>query len=937
MAERERERFYILDGHSLAYRAFFALPLELTTKEGRHTNAVLGFTSMLLRLLKDEAPDYLAVAFDYPASTFRHQLYGEYKATRQKTPAEMSEQLPLIKEVLTAFNIPFFELEGFEADDIIGTFVRMAREAGMNPVIVTADADAYQLLDQGVEILITRRGISQVERYNGEKLQADYGITARQWIDFKALKGDSSDNIPGVPGVGEKRALQLLREYGSLEEVIRHSGEIKGKVGESIASCAEQALLGRELVTINRYVPLSFSPRECRYRGSDREALMAVLQRLELNRIIANLEDSLPAKTAPKRVIKTETLTQPSLFSEESGGVNWVIGAAQHITAGLAACHAKEAEDELPPPAYVRDRTTLEAAKVKLEQEDTFTLLFHTALPDTRPAPKGLMLFSAGSGIFYIPLLDCSISAQEIWSTLKPLVQNPVKRLITHDYKILYKNLAHAGVEPACTVFDTMLAAYLLEPDRPSYDLLSLCNEVCGRSLALPKRGVDEEEAEKRELAVLSCCCSELPFLMEKFLFLLRERGLERLFYELELPLVGVLARMEMRGITVKEEVLSRLAKELQMQLVSLEQEIMGLAGEKFNLNSPRQLSAVLFEKLGLPVVRRIKTGYSTDARALQELAAHHPIAEKLVQYRTVSKLIGTYLDGLRPLIDPATGRIYTTFNQAVTATGRLSSRDPNLQNIPTRFAEGRRLREAFTASREENLLLAADYSQIELRILAHLSGDEGLVDAFKQDQDVHTRTAADVFNVEMEAVTPRMRNAAKAVNFGIIYGISDYGLSQDLRISRGEAKKFISNYFQRYSGVKSYINRCIALAREQGYVTTLMARRRYIPDINHPNHNRRSFAERVARNTPIQGSAADIIKAAMVSIDRELKGHGFAAVMLLQVHDELIFELPPHELATVAQCVKRLMEEVIPLSVPLKVDLKAGRDWYHLCPLEGD
>jgi DNA polymerase-1 len=474
-----------------------------------------------------------------------------------------------------------------------------------------------------------------------------------------------------------------------------------------------------------------------------------------------------------------------------------------------------------------------------------------------------------------------------------------------------------------------MLAAYLLEPARASYDLLTLCRETDACYSLLP------EDAHGEQL-LAGCCAGSLP-LMAKLLLLLREQGLERLYFSVELSLVAVLARMEMRGVKVEEKVLVRLAGELQEELASLEREIMALAGESFNINSPKQLSRILFEKIGLPVVRRIKTGFSTDARALQELAAHHPIAAKLVQYRTVSKLINTYIDGLRPLIKAETGRIHTTFNQTVTATGRLSSSDPNLQNIPTRFAEGRRLREAFTVSGKDNILLSADYSQIELRIMAHLSGDEGLLDAFQKDQDVHTRTAADVFNVSLEEVTPQQRNAAKAVNFGIIYGISDYGLSQDLKISRAEAKKFIDEYFRRYSGVYDYIKRCVETARRKGYVTTLMARRRYIPDINHPNHSRRSFAERVARNTPIQGSAADIIKAAMVAIDRELAHQGFAAVMLLQVHDELIFELPSHELAAAARCVRRLMEGAFPLSVPLKVDLKAGPDWYHLRPLEGD
>lgn len=928
MIQRERERFFILDGHSLAYRAFFALPLELTTREGLHTNAVLGFTNMLLRLLKDESPPYLVVAFDYPAPTFRHSLYEEYKATREKTPVEMSEQMPLIKEILDGFRIPFFELEGFEADDLIGTFVRMAQEANLSPVIVTADADAYQLLEPGVEILITRRGISQVERYDGEKLEADFGLTPRQWIDFKALKGDSSDNIPGVPGVGEKRALQLLHDYGSLEEVLQRSGEIRGKMGQNIANCADQALLGKELVKINMHVPISFNPLECSYGGPDGDILLPVLKRLEMNNIIKNLEQTgLLKKADSANGKKGEDLAQTSLFADEKPGRS----AAEQNSVPIG--------EYIPPlPYFVESRDDLDKLLLHIEQEDTFTLLLHPHPSPKRPGVSGLLLSPGGGKTVYLPLKSGAPQLQEFWETFETLLQDPQKTLITYDYKPLFKHFMERKIEPTCTVFDTLLAAYLLEPDRASYSLRSLCSEHGGYSFPQNKReGHGEAGTRQRELelSILACCCSELLSLKEKLINALQQQELLELFNELELPLVSVLARMEIRGIKVKEEVLSRLNTEFKEHLASLEQEIMELAGEHFNINSPKQLSTVLFDKLALPTMRRIKTGYSTDARALQELAAHHPIAAKLVQYRTISKLINTYLDGLRPLINPLTGKIHTTFNQAVTATGRLSSRDPNLQNIPTRFDEGRRLREAFTVSREGNLLLAADYSQIELRIMAHLSGDGELVDAFRKDQDVHTRTAAGVFGVKMNAVTTPMRSAAKAVNFGIIYGISDYGLAQNLQISRKEAKQYIKEYFNRYSGINDYMRNCIEMAREKGYVTTLMGRRRYIPDINHPNHNRRSFAERVARNTPIQGSAADIIKVAMVNIERAMTEAGFEAMMLLQVHDELIFELPPAEMAAAAKMVKQLMEDVLPLSVPLKVDLKSGGDWYHLYPLE--
>jgi DNA polymerase-1 len=460
--------------------------------------------------------------------------------------------------------------------------------------------------------------------------------------------------------------------------------------------------------------------------------------------------------------------------------------------------------------------------------------------------------------------------------------------------------------------------------------------EYLGLPIREPEKGLPEEETARQRAHFLGTCARHLFALRETLLGGLEARRLKDLFFNLELPLVGVLAKMELRGIRVREDIWDKLAAEMDESMALLEKEIMELAGEEFNLNSPRQLSYILFEKLKLPVIRRIKTGYSTDARVLQELSAIHPVAAKIMEYRTVAKLKTTYLEGLRPLINPETGKIHTTFNQTVTATGRLSSKDPNLQNIPVRLEEGRRLRQAFIPSSEDSLLLSADYSQIELRIMAHLSRDPNLMDAFLKDQDIHSRTAAEVFNVSLEEVTPLMRNRAKAVNFGIIYGISDYGLSQDLQIPRAEARKYIENYFNRYTGVKRYVDECIKMARENGYVTTVMDRRRYLPDINHSNYSRRSFAERIARNMPVQGSAADIIKSAMLSIDREFEKKGLRAAMLLQVHDELIFEVPPEELDEVAARVKNLMEGVFPLAVPLKVDLKVGRDWYHLDPLEG-
>lgn len=925
MEEKKGEgKFLILDGHSLAYRAFYALPLGLKTKKGLHTNAILGFTNMLLRLLKNEHPQYLVTTFDYPAPTFRHRSYSAYKATREKTPAELKEQVPLIKEILKAFNIIIFEVEGYEADDLIGTFAVQGEKAGLAPFIVTADADAYQLLSSRTKILITRKGITKLEEFNLEKMQELYGITPRQWVDFKALKGDSSDNIPGVPGIGEKRALQLIKEYGSLEEIIEHSSDIPGKVGKNLKLYAQQALLSKELATIRNDVPVKLQVEECRYRKADSEALYKIFKELEFNSLLEKIpEFSEFKKSSGEQSIKQHTLFADDYLLKEDKPSEPVSGAADGLI-GESIFFLTDVED-------------LKHLCRSLQKAEEFVILSDQ---DTRSKKSflGGMAFAVKEGeVFYLPFNNRKVLAPaRVFQKLREIMEDTRKTLITHDLKPLLKQLAQSGIKPDCSFFDTLLAAYLIEADRPAYHLPVMFEEYLGFSVPEPEKGLPEEELARQKARYLSACARHLFALKETLLIGLKDRSLKDLFLKIELPLVWVLAKMELRGIKVREDVWDKLAAEMDESMSLLEKEIMELAGEDFNLNSPRQLSYILFEKLKLPVVRRIKTGFSTDARVLQELSASHPIVAKIMEYRTVAKLKSTYLEGLRPLINPETGKIHTTFNQTVTATGRLSSRDPNLQNIPVRLEEGRRLRQAFVPSDEGSLLLSADYSQIELRIMAHLSRDPNLVDAFLKDQDIHTRTAAEVFNVPLEEVTPLMRNRAKAVNFGIIYGISDYGLSQDLQISRAEARKYIENYFARYTGVKRYVEECIKTAREKGYVTTVMDRRRYLPDINHPNFSRRSFAERIARNTPIQGSAADIIKSAMLSIDKWLEENGFKAAMLLQVHDELIFEVPHEELDKVAAGIKSLMEGVFPLTVPLKVDLKVGRDWYHLVPLEG-
>jgi len=936
--EEEKQSFFILDGHSLAYRAFYALPLELQTKSGMHTNAVLGFVNMLLRLREERRPGHLAVAFDYPGPTFRHQQYEQYKATREKTPDELKEQVPVIKEIIQGFNIPIYELEGYEADDIIGTYAREVEQKGMEVVIVTADADFYQLLTPSIKSLITRKGISQLEEYGPDKLQEKYSLHPEQWVDFKALKGDSSDNVPGVPGIGEKRALQLLKDYGSLEEISRRLDEIPGKMGENLRQNIDQAFLSRELVQIRTDVPVSFQFEGSPDQGADWNKIYQLFTQLEFKSIIekipelAAIHEKKPGKEYFREAKDNEPFVQSNLL--EDGSSRGYAEEEGQSSGQLLLPYQDEEEEKMQSVPVETAEQLVDCVNV-LRTYPVLSCFTWINRKDGQDELQDLALSAGETKCYYINFRHGGFSVADFFQAMKVVWEDPGKIFLTHELKPFIKQLLTLGEPASCRWFDTALAAYLIDPDKSSYALPLLTEEYLGKALPEPEKKADEHTRQEQKKHFLTLGSQHLLSLKEVLEDNLNLRQLEQLYYDLELPLVRVLARMELNGIKVQEGILNKISQEIEHNMTRLEEEIFDLAGERFNLNSPKQLSYILFEKLNLPTIKKIKTGYSTDAQVLEELAKSYPIAARLLQYRTLSKIKNTYLEGLRPLIHPKTGKIHTTFNQAVTATGRLSSKDPNLQNIPIRLEEGRRLRQAFTPSKEGKVLLAADYSQIELRIMAHLSRDPNLIDAFNRDQDIHTRTAAEVFGVSLEEVTSLMRSRAKAVNFGIIYGMSDYGLSQDLGISRAEAREYIENYFARYPGVKNFVEDCIGQARERGFVTTVMNRRRYLADINHRNHSRRSFAERMARNTPIQGSAADIIKAAMVAIDRELEAQEDLVAMLLQVHDELIFELAAEALDSTAPWIREIMENTYSLSVPLKVDLKVGNDWYHMYPLE--
>lgn len=861
--------FVIIDGSSLVHRAFYALPL-LTTASGQYTNAVYGFTTMLVKLLEDIKPDAIAVAFDKSRITFRTKEYAEYKGQRKPTPRELSEQFPLVQEVVRALGIAVLEEEGYEADDIIGTLATKAAQEGCEVLVVTGDRDALQLICPQIKVMLTKKGISEMQVMDHQAVIDKYGITPLQVIDLKGLMGDTSDNIPGVPGVGEKTAVKLLKEFSTVENVLEHVDEVSGaKLQEKLREHADLARLSKKLATIVCDMPLPFDMESFSMR-QDYDKLKELFTVLEFK--------SLLAKFAQQK--------EPLLCEEIHEVLPAVIYTAASEGEKLAAEIKAAGRMEFYPVilGHVPD-LTLEGVAIAYQEQ-----------------------------AFYIP------KESEAWQACQQLLADGTIAKVTHDAKSLYNLCRAAGLPLHQVMFDTMLAAYLLEPTVAEYSLAFLQKQYAACT------AVWQGETGSPEYAVWAAkLIQEIhPVLLNK----LETQGLSRLFNEVEIPLLEVLSSMETTGIQVNRQSLSAMSQELAVRIEVLLKDIYGFAGEEFNVNSTKQLGVILFEKLQLPVIKKTKTGYSTDAEVLEKLAGEHPIVDKLLEYRMLTKLKSTYLDGLQGLIHPRTGRIHTSFNQTVTATGRLSSSEPNLQNIPVRSEVGKKIREVFTPGEGWQFLMSADYSQIELRILAHISGDPNLLESFRHNQDVHTRTASEVFGVPMEEVTSEMRSRAKAVNFGIVYGISDYGLSRDIGVTRKEAAFYIDSYFAKYHGVKNYIDNIVEEAHRQGYVTTLFGRRRVLPDINSRNFNLRSFAERTAMNTPIQGAAADIIKKAMVDVYQQLQQHQLNSRVLLQVHDELVLEVVEAEKEKVAELVKKAMEEAVDLLVPMLVEVKSGKNW---------
>ncbi len=877
------KKLVILDGNSLAHRAFHALPL-LTTTTGLFTNAVYGFTNMLQKIVRQEKPDYLAVAFDKSRATFRLQEYADYKAHRKGTPDELRPQFPLIKKILRALNIPVLELEGYEADDLIGTVVKAASREGLQVLIVSGDRDMLQLVSDNTHALITRKGISELERFTRDEVIKKFGVTPEQFTDLKGLVGDPSDNIPGVPGIGEKTAVKLLQQYGSLEDCLDNVDKLPKKLGTLLTEYRDQAVLSKKLATLDTDVPLTVNFPDLEVEQPDYEELICIFQELEFKSLIKNIESEMPAR------LKTVACDQERI-------------------------------------AVIRDAENMLPLLAEIKQEGRLSIFIEKgSLPPLRCPLKHLGM-AWGNKAALVEFPEDVAKKTELLACLGEVFADVSCEKWCHDAKAEMLICSRHGVELRGVAGDTMLAAYLLNPASANPTLEEISLKYLNQAITFPSPEEDLTAAARRALAIQRLW----PVLHSE----LEREELYSLFKDLELPLSRVLAKMERTGVKLDVTRLEEMSREFGRQLDALTREIYQLAGEPFNINSPRQLGAVLFEKLKLPVVKKTKTGYSTDAGVLEALAEYHEIAAKLLEYRQLMKLKSTYVDGLRNLINLETGKVHTTFNQTITATGRLSSTEPNLQNIPIRMELGRKIRRAFVPSEEGWLIMTADYSQIELRILAHMSQDQGLLEAFRRGEDIHTMTAATVFGVAPEEVTPDMRRRAKGVNFGIIYGITDFGLARDIGVSREEAALYIDHYFRKYPGVDRFIKETIAKARENGCVYTLFKRRRFLPDLLSSNRMVRAFGERTAINTPIQGSAADIIKLAMLRIDRELEEKGLQARMLLQVHDELIFELPVQEIPVLVPLVREGMEKVVKLDVPLEVEIEIGPNWYDLVAVE--
>jgi DNA polymerase-1 len=893
----------LLDGHSLAYRAFFALPPEnFSTTTGQPTNAVFGFTSMLINVLADEQPTYVAVAFDRSEPTFRHEQYVEYKANRRETPADFRSQLSLIFEVLDALGIAHLSVPGYEADDIIATLTCQATDAGMDVLIVSGDRDNLQLVNDHVTVLMTRRGISDMTRFTPEEVTAKYGLTPAQYPDFAALRGDPSDNLPSIPGVGEKTAAKWVAEFGSLSELVDRVDEVKGKAGDMLREHLGGVIRNRQLTELARDVPLDSGPLDLRPAPWELEQIHQLFDTLQFRVLRERLNSKLP---------------------------NGIAGVTAAVPAAEEHGEAFDVDVAVPGPGEVAGwiaEHTVGQGRTGLAASGSWGRGTGTLAGLALATPDG-----AGAYLDPVTLTEDDEGALAAW------LADPAQPKAMHDAKGPIHALAARGLDLAGLTTDTALAAYLALPGQRSFDLADLVlryltkelkegDQSATGQLALDLSGEEDAAVQAATVLVLRArATAELGDALDEDL---KRRGATALLHEVELPLVGVLAEMERIGIAADTEHFAAMSASLGGEVKSAEQAAYAVVGREFNLGSPKQLQEVLFTELGLPKTKRIKTGYTTDSEALTGLLAQteHPVLVHLLRHRDVAKL-KSIVDTLVPMAGED-GRIHTTYNQMIAATGRLSSTDPNLQNIPIRTEEGRRIRQGFVVGNGYECLLTADYSQIELRIMAHLSGDSALAEAFASGHDFHAETASRVFGVPPVQVPVELRSKIKAMNYGLAYGLSAYGLSQQLRISPEEARGLMDGYFQQFGGIRDYLYAIVEQARKDGYTQTILGRRRYLPDLTSDNRQRREMAERMALNAPIQGSAADIIKVAMLGVDRALRAQGLRSRMLLQVHDELLFEVAPGELDSLRELVTQTMCGAFPLDVPLEVSVGTGRTW---------
>ncbi|MEK7697942.1 MAG: DNA polymerase I [Nitrospirota bacterium] len=877
---------YLIDGNSYIYRAFYAIK-GLSNASGFPTNAIFGFTNMLLKVLREKKPDYFAIVFDSPVPTERHKAYEAYKAHRPAMPDELKLQIQPIKEIINAFNISNIEIEGYEADDVLGTIAKKAEKEGLDVYIITSDKDINQILSPKIKTYDTMKDKITEEKDVVER----FGVEPSRFPEIIALMGDASDNIPGVHGIGEKTAVSLLKEFGSIDNIIQNHSRIKKpKLKEAISENIENIKLSLKLATIDTNVPLEISIEEFKPKEPDRTKLLDFLRKFEFSSLLRLIPEG------------------ENTFSHD----------ARYI--------------------IILDKDTFESAVASIKNEVAIDTETTSKLPMIAEL-VGISFSIEPEKAYYIPLahsypgMPKQLSKEYVLGKLKMILENPGIKKIGHNIKYDLIVLKNEIINLKGIAFDTMLASYLLNPNKTNHNL----EDVSMTYLSIKKLSfndiTDKGKKNFREVSIEdatkysgedAAVTLKLKYILETEI---EKEGLAKLFCDIEMPLIEVLADIEIAGIKIDLPLMEGFSKELEKELAGIEKRIYFLAGEEFNINSPKQLQEILFEKLGLRTLKKTKTGFSTDVGVLEELALEHEFPKEILEHRTLSKLKNTYVDTLPKLVNPHTGRLHTSFNQTVTATGRLSSSDPNLQNIPIRGEWGKRIREAFIAD-EGHLLLSSDYSQIELRVLAHLSQDEGFIEIFKSDGDIHTRTACELFGITPENVTSEMRRRAKTVNFGIVYGISPYGLSQQLGIHPEEAKFYIDTYFMRHSGVKNYIDTKINEATETGYVSTIFQRKRAIPELKSTNKNIRQLGERLAMNTPIQGSAADIIKIAMINIHKRLKKEGLKTKMLLQVHDELLLEVPIEEKDKVKILVKEEMEQAVELLVPIKVDIGVGKNW---------